>query len=207
MSEQVQAYPLQWPSGIERTALSRRERARFKHGGNTITLHQAAARLYTEFDRVGAASVVVSTNVELRLDGQPRGGRPAPKDPGVAVYWMQKGDRRCIPCDRWDRVADNVAAIAKAIEALRGLDRWVNASVVEAAFTGFNALPPPRIDGERHWREVLKFSDGEVVNLATIDQHYRVAASLAHPDREGGSAAEMTAVNLARQAAITEVSA
>jgi hypothetical protein len=47
----------------------------------------------------------------------------------------------CFACDRWDSVADNVQAIRKTIEALRGIERWGTGDMVQRAFAGFVALP------------------------------------------------------------------
>jgi hypothetical protein len=38
----------------------------------------------------------------------------------------------------------NIYAIAKTIEALRGIERWGSGSMVEQAFTGFVTLPAPK---------------------------------------------------------------
>lgn len=66
-------------------------------------------------------------------------------------------------CDRWLSHAENMLAIAKSVEAMRGLDRWGMADVVERVMGGFSALPAG--DGseyvsqpqpkKRPWREVL----------------------------------------------------
>jgi len=50
----------------------------------------------------------------------------------------------CLACDRWDKVQDNIYAIAMTIEPLRGIERWGSGSMVEQAFTGFFALPAPK---------------------------------------------------------------
>jgi hypothetical protein len=47
-------------------------------GKRAATIAEAIARLQGELDRLGAADVVLSTNVELRLDGLPRADRAAP---------------------------------------------------------------------------------------------------------------------------------
>lgn len=208
---EVQAYPLHWPPGIARTPISKMQRARFSRrltdhaykNKEQLTLAQAKKRLHDELRRLGARDVVISTNVVLRLDGEPRSGQREPDDPGVAVYWTQGKERRCIPCDRWDRVPDNMAAVAAAIGALRGLDRWVNESVVSAAFTGFNALPSPQAFAE-DWRAVFGLDPDEAVTAADIQELYRRAAMTAHPDR-GGSEGAMARVNRARERALQEI--
>lgn len=134
----VEAYPLQWPEGWPR---SRRRAAPFSTGF-------AAARdgLLNELRLLGGQHVVISSNVELRRDGLPYANRAQPEDRGVAVYFVRDGKQQCIPCDQWSRVEDNLQAIRKTVEALRGLERWGAKSMVDAAFTGFQALPPAQSD-------------------------------------------------------------
>ncbi len=198
MTESIQAYPLHWPPGVPRTPEGQRQRARFSaarqtaHGyrsQQSLSLSEASDRLRTELDRLGAVNEVVSTNLTLRLDGWPRAGQRTPEDPGVAVYWLQATlngyhEQRCIPCDRWDRIPDNIAAVAAAIGALRGLDRWVNDHAVNAAFSGFAALPhaPDPVD---HWREVLELTGLNVVTVDDVNSAFNRLSRIHHPDRGG----------------------
>lgn len=201
------AYPLHWPAGVPRTKAPRR--ASFKHYKGLIEIPQAMERLRHElknFSLVGSSkqvnldTVVISCNV--------RGGltlaKPAnPGDSGVAVYFELDGERRCIPCDKWDRVADNIAGIAAAIGALRGLERWVNDANVRAAFKGFLALPDPnRVD----WRAIFGVKGSALVTAEMIRQEYRRLAAARHPDRENGSEAAMCELNQARDQALAELS-
>lgn len=151
MSKTVQgisAYPLQWPAGWPRTKAPKAAPFRLGRKGTAQWNYQGAAtgtardNLMRELQLLGARKVVLSTNVELRLDGLPYAGRRSPDDAGVAVYFELDGAMRCIPCDRWNRVGDNMHAIGLTVSALRGLDRWGTHRIVEAAFTGFRALPP-----------------------------------------------------------------
>ena len=96
----TQAYPLEWPAGWDRTLGHKREdgRSRFQRatGGarwpKPITLHVAIKGLIEELERLGAKSIVISTNIVLRNDGLPRSGQKAPEDPGVAVYFEHEGE-------------------------------------------------------------------------------------------------------------------
>jgi hypothetical protein len=141
----VPAFPLAWPDGWPRA--KGRQRASFKRQGDrgwmeALTVAIARKRLGDELDRLGARYVTLSTNLELRLDGQPRSGQPEPYDPGAAVYFHLQGKPIALACDKWDRVADNIAAIAKHIEAMRGMDRWGVGSAARA-FAGYERLPAP----------------------------------------------------------------
>lgn len=191
----VEAHPLHWPAGRPRTAPHRRERARFD-----TSMASARHAIVREIERLtgtrrfGDAGIVISTNLELRRDGLPYASRKAPDDPGVAVYFNYGGQQRCFACDRWIRIEDNMQAIAKTIEALRGIERWGTGDMLEAAFTGFTALPSP--DAEPHWRDVL----GPCQTLDEARAAYRRAAAVAHPDK-GGSDKQMAEINRAwRQA-------
>ncbi|WP_197535667.1 J domain-containing protein [Sphingobium sp. SYK-6] len=142
-----------------------------------------------------AGYVTLSTNLETRLDGNPRSGQPEPQDPGAAVYFRLQGKDTVLACDKWDRVADNIAAIAKHIEALRGMDRW-GVGTAAQAFAGYQALPAPE-----QWWQVLGVpvsATREQINAA-----YRSLAMKAHPD-QGGSDAAMARLNAAREQGLNQ---
>lgn len=195
----IAAYPLHWPLGRPRTAS--RTSAPFNrkvHNGRwnetkRLTISVARDRLQDELERLRATGIVLSTNVELRLDGSPRSDRSPPADPGVALYFKLKGRDTVLACDRWDSVADNIAAIAKHIEALRGIERW-GVGTLEQAFAGYQALPAPE-----QWWQVLGV--GNQATRAEIDAAYRAKARTAHPDT-GGSDAAMARLNAARDEAL-----
>jgi len=198
----INAYPLQWPTGWKRTQHVYRKDGRFSTKGygrpsRSVSISDGVQRVLGELDRMGYTrnDVVISTNVELRLDGLPRSDRSEPGDPGAAVYWRTgKGENKVMAIDIYTRVADNLAAIAATLEAMRAIERHGGAAILERAFTGFVALPAP--DAPKHWRDVL----GVIAagpNAEQLKAAYRAAASAAHPDRAGGSDARMAAVNVA----------
>lgn len=204
----VAAFPLQWPDGRPRK--TNRKRATFGkkvHNGRwaetkDLTVADALGRLQDELDRIGARHPVVSTNLETRLDGLPRSGQAEPRDPGVALYFQLDGQPHCMPCDTYDRVADNIAAIAKHIEATRAIDRFGVASVREM-FTGFQALPAP--GAKRPWREVLMFGQDMLrPNRDMVEKRYRELAKERHPDA-GGSADAMAQLNAAKAEALKDI--
>lgn len=192
------AYPLQWPAGRERRPYHRREQAGFDTG-------MAAARdaAFNEVRLLGGKNVVLSSNVPLRQDGKPYANFPRIDDPAVALYFTYKDKPMCFACDRWTKVEDNIQAIRKTIEALRGIARWGTGDMLQAAFTGFSALPPPIVaGGPRHWRDVLEFGNGPA-NRDELLRNFRILRSTAHPDK-GGSHDAMTELNLAYEAALKE---
>ncbi len=215
----TEAYPLSWPPAVPRTPAGSRERARFgrnerqtytRTDGSSwsserrrpMTTAVALDRLRAELERLGATGVVVSTNVELKTNGLPYSGRRPPDDPGAAVYFQLDGVPHCLPCDRWDRVEDNLAAIAKHIEATRGQLRW-GVGDVRTAFAGFKALPARGETtvgaGGPPWWQVLGVSDS--AELEVIEAAFKVLARKHHPDVAGGDAGAMAAINRAREQA------
>src|SRR5690606_17399594 len=137
MADVILAYPLQWPAGWRRIEPAHRTRAKFStgrrqysEGGGASWMRQQAlsvadarGRVLGELQRMGVPldDAVISTNIPLRLDGLPRGDAREPADPAVAVYWRHGGQTRCMAIDRYDRAADNMAAIAATLEAMRSI--------------------------------------------------------------------------------------
>ena len=200
----TQAFPLQWPSGWSRT--QRPTRAKFhKKVTNSrgwsesasLTIPDAVKRLFGELDRLGARYVTISSNAGLRQDGLPRAGRKEPDDTGVAVYFTLNGKEMALACDTWDRVADNIVAVAKHIEALRGMERW-GVGTASQAFAGYRRLEAPK---PSCW-SILGLSPS--ASAEQINAAYRKAARGAHPDN-GGSHERMAALNSAREQALREV--
>jgi DnaJ-like protein len=175
MSADATAFPLTWPAGLPRTAWHHRKRAAFKQ-----SIKSATDFLKDEVRRMDGRYPVISSGMELRRDGLPYAQQRQPADPGVAVYFLRKGKQMTFACDRWDRVHDNLYAIAKTIEAIRGIERWGSSDMMERAFAAFEALPAPR---KAAWWEILGVS--ATAARATIEAAYREKAKAVHPDRGG----------------------
>lgn len=188
-------YPLQWPAARPRRKSSARRKGQFSSNGLHVSVAQAIKRLQDELDRVGARYPVISTNVEVRLDGLPRSGQRKPEDPGVAVYFQLQGEPHCLPCDTYDDVAQNIAAIAEHIKATRAIERHGVASVREM-FSGFAQIPAQA--GQRAWWAVLGLTQS--ATLMEIEAAYRKLARELHPDH-GGSDTLMAELNQARDEA------
>lgn len=206
-------YPLQWPVGWKRTPDNRRAYGRFgklKHNGHwkareELTIAQAARRLQEELERMAVVSdsIILSTDLRLNLDGSVRSAQAQPRDPGAAVYWKEAytGKERCMAIDLYTRVEQNIAALAATIQAMRAIERHGGAAILDRAFTGFTALPPPIVAGmARPWWEVLQVPRDAAKD--TIQAAYRRLASEAHPDKETGSDARMAEINRARDEGI-----
>jgi hypothetical protein len=195
----ITRYPLAWPVGWRRTPAIARVAAPFRRGGVRLAVPDALTRLDVELGRLGARAPTLSTNVNLRLDGRIRGDE-TPADPGVAVYFAFKGKAIALAADRFLRVADNVAAIAGHIEAIRRIERY-GIGTIEQAMAGYRALPA---DTAADWRAVFGFAPTAALTLADVDAAYRTAARRLHPDA-GGSDVGMAHINRAREYARQEL--
>lgn len=199
MNENLQAYPLCWPSGWKRS--TSRRNAQFKRAGQWLNVSDGARRIVKELERMGVNmdSVIVSTNIRPTLSGMPNGGAGMGNisDPGAAVYWYQRGHKemRCMAIDRYTTVADNLAAIAATLEAMRAIERHGGAEILDRAFTGFKQLAAEN-DGPSWWG-VLQVRAG--ATPAEINAAYRELAKIAHPDSPTGSHEAMAALNAARE--------
>jgi hypothetical protein len=217
----IAAYPLQWPTGWPRTGVSYREFGRFGKGERQystvpgvagswtrkrdLTVTDGVDRVLSELARMGVdrQDIVISTNVRTRLDGLPRSGDRKPDDPGAAVYWeTRKHDRRVMAIDRYTDVADNLAAIAATLDAMRAIERHGGAQILDRAFTGFVALPAP--GAKRGWRDVLGLHPATNQTAESVNAAYRRLASEFHPDR-GGNHQAMAELNAAREEALRAV--
>lgn len=191
MAEAVQAYPLSWPAGKARTE----EPQTSRFGTNSwstnkrISLNRAVDELLSELSLLGAINEIISSNLKLRIDGRPYSNQRTPDDPGIAVYFDLPNDQGtpravCMACDRWAKQSCNVWSIAKCVNALRGLDRWGGGDMVQAAFTGFIALPGP---GAEPWWSVLGFyNEAEAMFQGDFEIKAKKMLQKAHPDKPGG---------------------
>lgn len=184
--------PLRWPINLPRTKAPRP--APFKVGHV-----KALSDLYDELERIGAASVAITSNAVLNLNGTMRATQPRfVGDTGVAVYFVRKGREMVMACDRWNFIGDNIRAIGLSLAAIRGLDRWGASNAVEAALSGFVAIPETTGSGEAWWKVlgVDPFADAAMIEAA-----YRANAKSTHPDR-GGNADDFRRLTEARDAGI-----
>ncbi|WP_439444505.1 J domain-containing protein [Xanthomonas translucens pv. translucens] len=183
-----------FPKLPRRTPPPVRRPARFNKGRRTrydgrheaareLTIAEAVDRVRTNLQRMGIDDddLVISSNLELRLDGLPRSNQREPTDPGVAVYWVDRFDRsqppKCMAIDQYDRVADNLAAVAANLDAMCAIERRGGATILARAFAGFAALPGPTA---ADCRAVLDPADPEGSYKRLRAQH--------HSDRDGDAA-------------------
>jgi DnaJ-domain-containing protein 1 len=75
-------------------------------------------------------------------------------------------------------------AIADAIECIRTIEGRGIGNMVDAAFTGFLALPPAGSGSTRSWWDVLGISSH--ASTAAVEGAYRALSKQYHPDRNAG---------------------
>lgn len=186
----IPRFPLAWPAGWPRSGpVGGRRAAQFK-----VTREKAIRELGNEIARLGGRYPVVSSNVELRIDGQMRMDRGEPVDRGVAVYFERKGKQQVFACDTFTTVKDNIRAIGLTIAALRAVERYGASNMMERALSAFEALPAPK----SCW-EVLGLAPG--AGAGAIQAAYITKAKALHPDA-GGPPGAMTELNRARDDAL-----
>jgi len=187
-------YPLQWPEDWSRGDPRARQAAKFKTG-----LHRACQALYYELRLFGGGEAILSTNVPLRRDGLPY-AEGDPDDPGAAVWFRAQGEQRVIACDRYNHVAHNVQALAKTVEAMRGIERWGAGQILKRTLAAFIALPAPRAGDVANraddwpWWVVLGVLPDAPLAIAEAAWKQRMKAC-------GGAGPEAVDANLAIEAA------
>lgn len=223
--EAVTAYPLAWPEGWPRTPEHvRQSGSRFRSGsvyegygegrryvGRKATTFDTARRmLRDELARLGATAPIISTDVPLRNDGEPRAGEiRRSTDPGVAVYFTYKGKPMVMAQDHFDSLAGNTRSLGLAIEALRQLERHGGGTMMERAFAGFSALPPPEgAKIKRAWWTVLNYSadpdDRADLSVEEVQARFRTLSKRRHPDG-GGSVEAFQELQEARDDAVRDL--
>lgn len=174
-TDDITNYPLSWPVGWERTETNKRQRSQF--GRHSIVT--SARELENQIRMAGGRNIIISTNLRVRNDGIPYSNQRTPEDPGVAVYFDRKGLPKVFPCDKWRTVEENLWAIVKHIDTMRGQERWGVGSL-DQAFAGYAALPDP--NQRKPW---------DVLGIAAdagedeIKRAYFDLAKVHHPDRGG----------------------
>lgn len=179
------AYPLQWPKGQERTRWP--NNSKFK----VASFARVRDEIVAQLKLMKANHVVISTNIPIRNDGLPYARFTLPDDAGVAVYFSYKGKQMVFACDKWHRIEDNLQAINKTIEAVRGIERWGSSEMMEKAFTGFTQIESHRPDS---WWDILGVS--KTSTASEIKKAYHQKCKECHPDL-GGTTEAMARINKA----------
>lgn len=134
--------PLKWPAGWPRCARPGGYRSGFDP---KRTIDKALGELMRELRLLGAGEIVFTANLRTGKQGGFLSDQPRPPDRGVAVWFKlprREGEPlpQVLACDRWDRVEDNLHAIALHVESIRAQGRY-GVGTLEQAFKGYLALP------------------------------------------------------------------
>jgi len=174
------SFPLDWPIQYPRTLHPLR--SDFK-----TNFTKARDEIYKELRlmKVHVLNSVISTNCAIsKKTGLPSSPSAQPKDPGVSVYFVKKETTHVLCCDKWDRIEDNMHAIALTIEAMRGMERWGVTEMLERAISGFKMIEAPkRQHDDKEWFEILGVNPND--SIENIEQIYRLRMKKAHPDAGG----------------------
>lgn len=191
-----------WPA--EKPRCADRRNGRFNSNGK-LGLNQAASRVrsaVSAFTRTGKAwrtkSLWIFADGVIGARGEFLNNQPANIDPAVVVSFDLDGQEYTIAVDALTDPAQNLAAIAQAIDAMRAVERY-GVFTVSQLLHSFAALPAP---GTSHPQRVSPFAGMDTA--ADINKKYRALAAERHPDK-GGSTEAMAELNRWRDEALREV--
>ncbi len=189
-----------WPG--QRTL--NRKRSAFKIVESKVLQH-----LHREIRHLWGEQVVFRLAVreqDIRQDGLLR-ANARPVDPGVIVEFTAEkltGEPRLLyRCDTFSNWWHNLSAIARALEALRMVDRY-GVTPTGEQYAGFKALPSvtaPTMTTEVAANIVANHSDETPANIIRSTDVARAAARTAkfrsHPDRNNGRGEQWESVQAA----------
>lgn len=199
----AEKFPLQWPSGYPRSKWA--ESAQFGNHSFAKARDKIFSELTLLLDYYERKTIVLSTNIPLKLDGMPYASYAQPADKGIAVYFQYKKESVVLCCDKWNKIEHNMWSIAQTINALRGIERWGVSDFLKRSFTGFNALPPkqsPHV--KRDWWIVFEYAQrpgDQPWDWAGVEAQYKSLAKKRHPDMPGGSTEAFQELNTAYEQA------
>jgi len=191
-------FPLAWPEGYPVT--ERRQESKFK-----CTLAEARDGVLYELRQLNATDIVISTNVQVTKQGLlPGNGRLVYDNPGVAVYFKYRNKEAVIACDNWKYLHENMRAVEKSLEAIRGLERWACTDIISQALGQHKALPPATgviIAGFDAYK-VLGIIPG--LSKSMIKARYHELAKQLHPDKVTGDKEKFIELSKAFEIALRE---
>jgi hypothetical protein len=196
-----------WPG--KETPFYNRVRSQFKTIESKVLAH-----VERELKHLGGKEVIFRLAVreqDIRQDGMLR-ANARPPEPGVILEFtatrLDKSPRLLYRCDRFRNWWDNLSAIARALEALRLVDRY-GVTPTGEQYAGFKALPAStaptigvaaaadiivRCAGRESFYDV----QGIVSNASHARDAVRTARHMTHPDRNNGNDGPWNQVEVAR---------
>ncbi len=180
-------YPLDWPDGYPRTKWPKK--SKFGHKTFGFVRDRIFSELKMMLTSQERSTIVLSTNIPLKLDGLPYASYRSPDDKGVAVYFQYKGESVVLCCDAWDKIEHNLHSISETLNSIRAIERWGVSDFLKRSFTGFQALPPMTETKKREWWSVLGYQQkpgNATWDWEGIQAQYKTMAKKLHPD-VGGS--------------------
>ncbi len=174
----IRPYPLHWPGNQPRTAPMDRHGARRWHADwNTATRDLAF-----ELEKALVHDWQISSN--HRVNGR----AAATDDPGVAVWFMKpRVDGfilSVIACDSFDRMAQNIKAIAMTLQRLRQIEDYGCYSFDKAMRgAAYTALPAPEAP-PRNWWEILGVDPD--IDPDALKAVHKALVKKYHPDNANG---------------------
>lgn len=171
--ESIRSYPLYWPESWPRA--THQKQARF----DDHSVREGRKVLEDQVRLFGGSELIISSNLELRLDGLPRSNQRQPNDRGVAVFFKRNKQDFALACDVYSTVEDNLWALCRTLDALRQIERDGSPALINRAFKGFAALPDP---DQKKWWEILSVTEtasGEEIKRAFLN-----LARKYHPDNQ-----------------------
>lgn len=186
-----------------------------RHSLFSAALSDTVGLLGRELDHLYAERVVLQIAIQekdLRIDGLPRAQARA-DHPGVIVAFDSKWGPLKYATDEFTSWQDNLRAVAKAMEALRLVDRY-GVSKKGEQYRGWRQLPvggstdDPEINRTQAARILAE--RGGATNIDEIaarileggdaaKEYGRRAAAFSHPDKPSGSEAGFRLVQKARE--------
>lgn len=162
----ITSFPLCWPLDVPFT--EKRIRLNISRY-QKLNMTQAKKFILKQFKNIPGPtmSIVVSTNVPVDNDGWYHHDNASDAyDKGAAVWWYQNKRLKVMYCDKYNRIEDNMYAIAKGLEAIIKCKRWINEKYLPDMFETFNyngAFKP-------HWRHVFDNYQGN--DIQTVKALY-----------------------------------
>lgn len=169
----AEKFPLTWPDGFPTTEY----RVQSKFDCNLATARDG---IVAQLKLLGVSKYVLSTNAQRNKKGELTDGRLIYPNPGVALYFIYNDDEKVIACDKWKYLHENLRAVEKSLDAIRGLERWGCSDITNRAIGNMKALPEHAGESNKAWWQVLGVKQN--ASQEEIKKTYWALAKKYHPD-------------------------